>query len=359
MKLAQAIPFSLYRVLSLSAILLLAACTTQAVATQAPAATATTSDLPTVQPTASAVASLEERLLARLELQFSDELVFAGGFVWVKTDDGRLIQVDPADNSIVHETQLDTTTDAFHYCQGLGTDGQSVWACSAAGDADRRSIDIVRVDLETGEILAALAVNKLFDQFELPFLDNQIWVLVDNGAALVGIDVNTNQTNPAIKLGSRCFQVAVAGSSLVAACTQDNLVLRIDPATGEVTQRASVRAPRNIAANASGVWVAQEGALLRLDAATLEPVIIFSGLPNLPAGDVFVTQDAVWVRQESGFVYRIDPASNQVVEQFVAEEGLQGGSLIVTGDSIWTTAATYGDNVNTPEQGLLLRLSLP
>lgn len=294
-----------------------------------------------------------------MELQFSDELVFAGGFVWVKTDDGRLIKVDPANNSVLDEIQLDTSTDAFHYCQGLGTDGQSVWACSATGDENQRSIDVLRVDLGSGEILATLAVNKVFDQFELPFLSDQIWVLVDGGARLVGIDVTTNQPNPAIELDARCFQVAAAGDSLVAACTQDNLVLRIDPATGEVTQRASVRGPRNIAANASGVWVAQENAVLRLDATTLEALVVFTGLPKLSAGDIFVTDDAVWVRQESGFLYRIDPGSNQIVEQIVAEDGFQGGSLIVTGDSIWTTATTHGDNINTPEQGLLLRLSLP
>jgi len=70
---------------------------------------------------------------------FPDELAFVQGFMWVKTDDGHLIQVDPATNNVVGDITVDTTRDyPAHFCQGLGTDGMNIWACSARGDADNK-----------------------------------------------------------------------------------------------------------------------------------------------------------------------------------------------------------------------------
>jgi outer membrane protein assembly factor BamB len=279
-----------------------------------------------------------------------DEIVFAGGFIWTKTDNGHVIQVDPATNTMVGAIKVDTTTDSDHYCQGLGTDGENIWACSASGEEEDRTIDVVRIDPETQSVVATVKVGKTFDQFDMPFLANQIWVLSGNGDKLVGIDASTNQPGLAIELGTRCFQLAVVDKVLLATCALDNLVLQIDPEKREVTAQLILQSPRNIAATENGVWVIQDNAIVRLDPDTLHPVVTFTNLPGIGyTGDIFATEEAVWVRQESGFLYRIDPTSNELIEQIKPDQILTGGSVLVTSDSIWTTAN---------EDDLLIRLGL-
>ncbi len=323
-------------------IVLLTACTTSG--PQEPFAMPT--PVPTVPLTPSSIVPLEDRLLATIDVEYPDELVFVQGYIWVKTDDGHVVQVDPATNSVVGEIKVDTTSDPYHYCQGLGTDGENIWACSASGDEDNRTIDVVRVDPNTQSVVETVEVGKLFDQFKMPFLLNRIWVLSGNGEELVGIDTTTNQPGPPIDLGVRCFQVEAVGESLLATCRLDDLVLRIDPERMEVTDRLTFSNPLNIAAAENGIWLSQGKAIARLDTESLEPVATFA---NLVSADIFATKEAVWVRVEDGFLYRIDPVSNQLVEQIETDQSLSSGSILATSDSIWTTA--YDDDV-------LIRLNL-
>ena len=311
---------------------------------QEPSATPTS--VPTILPTPSSIVPFEKRLLATIDVKYPDELVFVQGYIWVKTDDGHVIQVDPATNSVVGEIKVDTTSDPYHYCQGLGTDGDNIWACSASGDEDNRTIDVVRIDPSTKSVVETVEVGKIFDQFKMPFLLNRIWVLSGNGDKLVGIDITTNQPGPPIDLGVRCFQVEAVGKSLLATCRLDNLVLRIDPERMEVTDRLTFSNPLNIAAAENGIWLSQGNAIARLDTESLEPVAIFANLLN---ADIFATKEAVWVRLENGFLYRIDPVSNQLVEQIETDQSLSIGSILVTSDSIWTTAS---------DDDILIRLSL-
>ena len=295
------------------------------------------------------IVPLEERLLATVEIFQPDEILLQD-FISIKTDDGHLIQVDPDTNEITGDIEVDTTTDPFHFCQGLGTDGEHIWVCSATGDAENIGIDVVRVDPGSLSVVETFEVGKLFDQLDMPFLANQIWVLVDNGNQLLGIDVTANQPGTSIHLGARCFQVAVVAESLMVTCAQDDLILQIDPESGEIMERLFVESPRNIAGTENAIWVVQDNGILRLDPTSLSPVAAFTDIPGVGSrGDIFVTEEAVWVRHETGFLYRIDPASNQIVEQIESEQPLSGGSVLVTSDSIWTT--TYDDN-------LLYRISL-
>ncbi len=296
-------------------------------------------------PTPAAIVPLDERLLAAIDIRFPDEVVAAQGYIWVKTDDGHVVQVDPATNMVIGAVKVDTTSDPYHYCQGLSSDGDSLWVCSAAGDADHHRIDVVQVDPSTRQVLATVAVNKIFDQFAMPLLLNQVWVLADSGTSLVGVNATTGAMSPALDLGVRCFQLVAQANTLLAACTLDDLVLRIDPELGRVTERVTVDHPRNIYATATAVWVARDNAVVRLNPQTLAPVVEFTGL----TGDLFVSDEAVWVRTVNGFLYRIDPASNAIVEQIESAEDYSMGSVLAAAGSLWTTAG---------EDDVLLRLSI-
>jgi DNA-binding beta-propeller fold protein YncE len=325
------------------AALILAACTT----TPSQVFTPTPISVPTILPTPSSIVSFDERLLATIEIKYPDELAFVQGFIWVKTDDGHVIQVDPATNSVVGDIKVDTTSDPYHYCQGLGTDGQNIWACSASGDENQRTIDVVRMDPSTQSVVETVKIGKIFDQFSMPFLLNQIWVLSGNGDKLVGIDITTNQPSPAIDLGARCFQVAVMSEALLVTCKLDNLLLRIDPAKMQVSERLTFPNPRNIVVTENGIWLSQDNAVVRLDTESLNPVATFTNL--FGDKDIFATKEAVWVRLKNGFLYRIDPATNQLIEQIKTEQSLSMGGILITPDSIWTTAS---------DDDILIRLSL-
>ena len=323
--------------------LILTACT--ASIPQEPPATPTS--VLEIPPIPSSIVPFAERLLATIDIKYPDELVFVQGFIWVKTDDGHVVQVDPATNSVVGDIKVDITSDRYHYCQGLGTDGENIWACSASGEEDDRTIDVVRIDPNTKSVIKTVKVGKIFDQFKMPFLSNKIWVLTGNYDKLVGIDTTTNQPSPAIDLGARCFQVEAVGKSLLVTCKLDSLVLRIDPEKMEVAERLTFTGPRTIAATENGVWLSQDNAVVRLDAESLNPVVIFSGL--FASDDIFATKEAVWVRLNLGFLYRIDLVSNQLIEQIKTDHPVSIGSILVTSDSIWTTAS---------DDDMLIRLSL-
>lgn len=313
-------------------------------------ATGTPASLPEILPTAASIIPFDERLLASFTiLKEPDEMVFVQGFIWTKTADGHVVQIDPATNTVMADIKVDTATIPHHYCQGMGTDGEDVWVCSASREADNTHIDVVRVDPVSQSVVETFKVGKIFEQLDLPFLLNQIWVLADGGGRLIGIDVTTNQVSSTIDLGARCFQVAAVDRVLMATCALDDLVLQIDPEKSEITARVTLERPGTIAGNGDGIWVAQAASIVRLDPTTLNPVVTFSNLPNMDTGDIFVTKEAVWVRHQGGFLYQIDPASNQIVKQIMIDQDLAGGSVLVTSDSIWATA--YDDN-------LLVRLSL-
>lgn len=305
---------------------------------QEPGPVSPTATVPEIPATPAAIIPLESRLLAAIEVAFPDEIVFVGGFIWVRTDDGRVVQIDPATNAVTGEIKVDSTTSLHDFCQGLGTDGENVWVCALKGDEDQSTIDVVRIDPATRSVVATAAVDKIFDQFTMPFLDNRIWVLTGDGSSLVGIDVATNLAGPSIELGARCFQVAAAKNELLVTCKLDDLLLRVDPESMQVAaRRAFSPSPWNIRATEDAVWIGLGNAVQRLDPVTLNPVAAFPGL----SGDLdfFVTDDAIWVRLNDAFLYRIDPESNQIVEQIVSDQRFYDmGGLFVTPDAIWTSA---------------------
>jgi len=278
-----------------------------------------------------------------------DELVLADDdMVWTHMDNGYLVQFNWFSNTMSAAVKTDTTTDIFHYCQGLGSDGTDVWACSAAGDEDHKTINVVRVDTSSQSIVETFEVDKIHEQYNMPFMQNQIWVLTGDGSKLVGIDVTTNQVNPAIDLGVRCFQIAALENMLYASCGLENLVIKIDPGNKEIVARQTVQSPVSIFAGMNGVWVPQPNSLTRLDPETLNPIITIT---NITPTEIKVTGSAVWAWEYGkGLLYKIDPSTNEVALLIKPDKPfITGGGLLVTEDSIWVTAN---------ENDLVLRLSL-
>ena len=277
-----------------------------------------------------------------------DELVLANDFVWTRLDNGYLVQFNWFSNTMSTAIPTYTTTDQYHYCQGLGSDGTDIWACSAAGDENHKTINVVRIDTKSQSVVATFEIDKLHDQYNMPFMQNQIWVLTGDGSKLAGIDVSTNHVNPAIDLGVRCFQIAAFDNMLYASCGLENLVIKIDPAKKEVVARQTVQSPVSIFAGKNGVWVPQANSVTRLAPESLNPIVTITGITPT---EINATGSAVWAWEYGkGILYKIDPATSEIVEMIKPDKPfITGGGLLVTEDSIWITAN---------ENDLVLRLSL-
>lgn len=286
---------------------------------------------------------LEEREAGRTAIANADGLVASSGFIWVKTDDGRVVQVDPQDNRVLRSLKLDTVRDPHEYCQGLGADESSIWVCAR----NEGSTDVVQLDPTTLRPLRRLPVDKAFDQLRLPFSGGRIWVLSDEGRTALAIQPATGMT-ARYPLPVRCLQLAGSDTVLVATCRTENTVLRLDPASGSVLTRATVPAPGIAAIAGEAVWVDSSSGVLKLDR-KLHRVLAFADVQAGLGGDLVVDgSSTVWVRQEAGFLLRIDTSVGTITERVAPAQTLSGGSLLVTPEAVWTTAS---------DDGLLIRLS--
>lgn len=302
----------------------------EAASTSAAVESTTTAPVTTVAPPAPAdppVVPVDERLEQRFDIPGGPDWVLeAAGSIWVKTDDGRVLRIDPETNQTVAEIEV-----ASENCQGLGGDDGAIWTCDGTGG-------VVRIDPATNEVVAAVEVDKYPDTGHLPVVDGRVWVLSGSGDVLTGIA--DDAVDQQIDLGASCIEVAAVGDEVWATCLSDDTVLGIDLAVGEVTTRVTgLDSPRTLAASGTEVWVSYGEGLAHVDATTGE-VVGVADASGGGFGGVAATADAVWSR--TGFLRRVDPGTLEVVEEISAPEE-SGGEVIVAFGSLWTTA--YDDAV--------------
>jgi outer membrane protein assembly factor BamB len=272
-----------------------------------------------------------------VKVAYPDGLALVGDAVFVKTDDGHVVRVDRARRKLDVDVKVDTASDPNQYCQGIGSDGHALWACSAA---DGRT-DLVRLDPTTLEVRATVRVDKVFDQLTLPVVDGRVWVLTGTGETLTAVDTATNRTT-SYPLGRRCLQIAATPATVYLTCLLTDEVVAVDASTGRLVERTTVPGAVNIAADEHDVWVSGSDGIVRLSTG-LEPRAVYPGLVAGRDGDLLLTPDALWVRQGPSFLLRIDIESGDVAAQYAIEPALSGGSLLAADDEIWTSS--FNDDV--------------
>ena len=294
---------------------------------------------PSTEPTPSGVPATVDQddwLSATVEIAQPDGLAVLDGMVYVRTDEGHVVRVDGASAAVTADADVDTFNDAGHYCQGIGSDGSSLWTCSAGRDG----ADLVRLDPDTLEVTDRVHVDKVFDQLTLPVVGGRVWALSGTGDRISAVDASTGEVRTRA-LGRRCFQVAATPTRAYASCFLTDEVIALDAATLRLVGTAEVPHPVNISVSGDDVWVSGSTGLQRLSS-DLQPVATYDDLAAGPEGDLVATPDAVWVRQSAGFLFRLDPATGATT-QYLIDPVPTGGSVLVTDDAVWASA--YNDNV--------------
>ena len=261
-----------------------------------------------------------------------DGIVAVGHDLWIKTDDGRAVRIDPGTNEVTGQVGLDRVSDPSRYCQGIGTDGTSMWACATEQDGTA----VAQIDAGNARVRRRVPVDKLFDQLSLPADDRGIWVLTGDGSTVVVVDPRSAHTT-AYPLGVACQQIAVEGDRLVATSSVAIVVVQLDTTTGTVIGRTHLPSPRIAALLDGEAWVDSNQGITRFgpDLATRA---VYPRLVASAGGDVVAAAGSIWVRTGEGTIFRIDPATGQVVERLTPDRPLTGGSLYIAFGSIWTTS---------------------
>lgn len=265
-----------------------------------------------------------------------DGLVRVAGQVFVKTDDGVVVRVDPWSARITGQVRVDTTSGTSRYCQGIGTDGPSVWACSTGA----ASTGLVRLDPKTLRVTARVPLDKVFDQLSLPHNARGLWVLVDGGRSVAVVSPATRAV-ATYPLGSRCLQLAASDTRVAVTCATDDRVRVLDSATGRAVGEARLSSPRLATFLGDDLWVDTSRGLTRLGKDLSTRAVYPQLVPGL-GGDVTTYGGALWVREPGGPISQIDPDSGSVRQRYVPGTSLSAGSLLVTDDHLWTTASDDG-----------------
>ncbi len=271
--------------------------------------------------------------------------------LWVLAPDGPLgtggtapliYRLDPESGE-----ELAQVTLPGRFCQGMEAAFDALWACVDDG--------MVRIDPATDAITAEIAYPAPQIYSRPAVGPGGVWALSGEIAAdsVVRIDPALNTVTDTFPLGRSVTSLTYWFDALWATATQSGMLLRIDPATGEVTEHATdLPSPFLIAGGADSLWVLLYGdrqadgpgpddpVVARIHTETGEVDFVGPKGRAPHEGDIVVTYDAVWVRGQDPFLARIEPRTGEVDR--IVTGNYAGGSLRYAYRSLWTTSTEFG-----------------
>ena len=141
----------------------------------------------------------------------------------------------------------------------------------------------------------------------------RLWTITGSATAIRGIDLTDDSVGPPIRLGAFCTELAASGATVWASCLTDEMLLRVDTRSGEVTGRVEFPGIRQVAAGDS-VWVGFDEGVAQVDPDTLEVEALYDAHIGF-GGSIYVDDDRVLLRSDGGpFLIAIDPATHTAVE---------------------------------------------
>ena len=182
------------------------------------------------------------------------DLAVGEGSVWVANEeDGSVSRIDPSTNEVT--ATIDTGEDADGVAVGEG----AVWVSSVEESS------VARIDPETNEITEEVTDVGLEPQ-RLGVAEGKVWVADEFATEINVIDIESMQVDETIDLDNEVFEFAFEGGSVWTTISFDNVALKMDPSTYEITGRVKgIDEPHAITAGEGAVWVAGREGVWRID----------------------------------------------------------------------------------------------
>jgi hypothetical protein len=293
--------------------------TTTAPSTISATVVATTLVVATTQPLPT------EGLIAEIEVLGGPDWLEADEHgVWAKLDNGSLVLIAPATNSIADTVDVDV---GGELCQGLGAGDGSIWACSGTG--------VARIDASHPEVLSVLPVNKAYTQGEIGVAEGQLWVLQGDGSILMGYLTDTQDEWSRFSLPVRGTDLGVGEAGLWVLSSVDGAVVHVDMDTGRASDTIALTGPLDVAVDHE-VWVATSNETVRIDAAGAIDLRVPVGIGA--SGSIVLTPGEVWIRNLDPLLTRVNRTTGEVIDTYTADV-TSGGDSVYAFESVWTSAA--------------------
>jgi hypothetical protein len=273
----------------------------------APAATPTPTPAPTPTPTPNPYPEVVNRIDLGADTW---QVVATPDRTWVQTGDVGASAVDPATGVVVAEV-ADVSW--------MILEGDELWMQKGPLSV------LVRVDPLTGEEL------ERFEDVPGYFLakdGDTTWGVGPDGRIL-HTDLATGERLASIEVPAEPKQIVVAAGSVWVISDDGSALVRIDPVAGEITDTIDVGlGPVEIKFGFDSLWVRnRQLELVRVDAQDGSVVATLTGFPVSPSNALSFGDGVVWAGRPRG-IAAIDPATNEIVREIP----LPGATFM---DSFW------------------------
>jgi hypothetical protein len=242
------------------------------------------------------------------------------GHLWLGTDTGSVLRVDPAAGSTVAEIAAPSSDGLFDVSAG----SDSTWVLYGVPGA---GTSLVKIDAAVNTAGEPITADEGLSFFDIETGDEGTWLVGSSpemATTLYAVDPTTGELTDqkvqmvidsiasgegAVWLGGTIFPNGAVGVPGIG---------KFDPASGELTTTEVAGEAGSIAVGSGGVWavagLGEDGTTLyRIDPATGE-VTATIPLGEAESGYVKVSTGAgaVWVTTAGGASYAVDPADNSV-----------------------------------------------
>lgn len=265
------------------------------------------------------------------------------GSVWVTTYD-QVVRLDVG-TAEIRDQIGPYGSEVFFVGHGIVAGDDRVWLASPTTvdghDHGAYRGAVVRIDSSTGRVDGEIR-DQDDSPSEIAILGGRVWV--GGNATLKLVDTEARRYERSIPIGRPAAGLAAGHGVLWTASASDGLVLRVNPDTGEVTtfdvggEREELQV---VSAEEDGVWVADDDSVVELNPATgdvLQEVEVRGGI-----NDAALDEGTLWIYTEDG-VLALDADSGEVV-----------GRLELSGRNLGRITAADGQAWITDYVGTLVR----
>jgi streptogramin lyase len=282
---------------------------------------------------AAGLAGSSPHVLARIETGASPGGAVAGfGAVWVANDGaGTLARIDPHANRVTRRIRL--RPGLLSVTRGFGR----LWAINYKRNS------LARVDPATGRFRTVRVGAVPFDVLAA---FGRVWVTAWEAGRLVEVDPHSLRVVRRIRIGARPAGLRAAGGKVWVGFGRDaTAIASVDPKTARIAWfPVGVRSPTWFVAGTRDLWIeADDNVLLRLDPSSRNVTAKLTVGGTLAQG-ALAADGSLWIPdKEQNVVHRVDPGKAAVVGSFGAGPGAffalrAYGSMWVTsyaGSGVW------------------------